>query len=31
MRTHPFAAHAWIETGGQLIGEPHPMATPGHC
>ncbi|MFE1768168.1 lasso peptide biosynthesis B2 protein [Streptomyces angustmyceticus] len=24
VRTHPFAAHAWVEADGQLIGEPHP-------
>ncbi|MEW2626177.1 lasso peptide biosynthesis B2 protein [Streptomyces sp. NPDC048106] len=24
VRTHPFAAHAWIEAEGQIIGEPHP-------
>ncbi len=24
VRTHPFAAHAWIEADDQLIGEPHP-------
>ncbi|MEV0087850.1 lasso peptide biosynthesis B2 protein [Saccharopolyspora sp. NPDC050642] len=24
VRTHPFAAHAWIEADGQLIGEPYP-------
>lgn len=25
VRTHPFAAHAWVEADGQLIGEPHPQ------
>ncbi|PJJ03408.1 transglutaminase superfamily protein [Streptomyces sp. 2333.5] len=24
VRTHPFAAHAWVEAEGRLIGEPHP-------
>ena len=24
VRTHPFAAHAWVEVAGQPIGEPHP-------
>ncbi len=24
VRTHPFAAHAWVEAEDQLIGEPHP-------
>ncbi|MER6306010.1 lasso peptide biosynthesis B2 protein [Streptomyces sp. NPDC001657] len=24
VRTHPFAAHAWVEAEGQPIGEPHP-------
>ena len=25
VRTHPFAAHAWVEADDQLIGEPHPQ------
>ncbi|GAA2765943.1 hypothetical protein GCM10010103_49840 [Streptomyces paradoxus] len=24
VRTHPFAAHAWVEAEGQLVGEGHP-------
>ncbi|WP_174501725.1 lasso peptide biosynthesis B2 protein [Streptacidiphilus neutrinimicus] len=24
VRTHPFAAHAWIQVDGEPIGEPHP-------
>ena len=24
VRTSPFAAHAWVEAEGQLVGEPHP-------
>ncbi|MEY9873702.1 hypothetical protein ABH931_003191 [Streptacidiphilus sp. MAP12-33] len=24
VRTHPFAAHAWIQVDGAPIGEPHP-------
>ncbi|EQD88249.1 transglutaminase superfamily protein [Saccharopolyspora erythraea NRRL 2338] len=24
VRTQPFAAHAWVEAEGRLIGEPHP-------
>ncbi|WP_223775465.1 lasso peptide biosynthesis B2 protein [Streptomyces sp. 135] len=24
VRTEPFAAHAWVEAEGQLIGEPYP-------
>ncbi|MFD7610502.1 lasso peptide biosynthesis B2 protein [Streptomyces sp. NPDC059828] len=24
VRTHPFAAHAWVEAGGRPVGEPHP-------
>ncbi|TJZ49582.1 lasso peptide biosynthesis B2 protein [Streptomyces piniterrae] len=24
VRTHPFAAHAWVEVDGRPIGEPHP-------
>ena len=24
VRTHPFAAHAWIQVGAEPIGEPHP-------
>ncbi|AJT67353.1 hypothetical protein T261_5737 [Streptomyces lydicus] len=24
VRTHPFAAHAWVEADGEPVGEPHP-------
>ncbi|MFG3114262.1 lasso peptide biosynthesis B2 protein [Streptomyces sp. NPDC048197] len=24
VRTHPFAAHAWVEAEGHPVGEPHP-------
>ncbi|SEM64669.1 lasso peptide biosynthesis B2 protein [Streptacidiphilus jiangxiensis] len=24
VRTHPFAAHAWIQVDGEPVGEPHP-------
>ncbi|BDM69691.1 hypothetical protein HEK616_31780 [Streptomyces nigrescens] len=24
VRTHPFAAHAWVEADGHPVGEPHP-------
>ncbi|MCW7984949.1 hypothetical protein XF35_06280 [Streptomyces platensis subsp. clarensis] len=24
VRTHPFAAHAWVEADNQPVGEPHP-------
>lgn len=24
VRTNPFSAHAWIETDGEPVGEPHP-------
>lgn len=25
VRTHPFAAHAWVEADNQLVGEPFPQ------